>query len=62
MDNEIQSHVYMMTDMVEQMTDNEKFIPTVARFYSKVFTELKNSGFTEDQAMQILVKMKVAGN
>jgi len=50
--------LYMVTSMLENMADDPKFMPTLARTYRKLYDELLNVGFTSEEAIKIVAHMK----
>ena len=54
--------LYLLTHLMEQMSEHEKYLPTMARTYKKLYDELLNVGFEKEQAILIVSNMKVTGH
>ena len=48
----------MMNEMLEHIKDDPKMLPTIAEIMYRLFRELIQVGFTEEQATQIVANYK----
>jgi len=57
---EMTQQLDMMNDLLEAIRLDDKLLPGIAMLMYKLFRELQNVGFTEDQAIRIVANYKLA--
>ncbi len=57
----IQEALDQINEMTEALINDERLIPNIAKISKKLFYELVATGFTPDQAVQIVANYKMTG-